>query len=376
MHIVIVAGEASGDILGASLIQALKKRIPEAKFSGVGGEKMCALGFESLFPIDRLSVMGIIEPLKRLPELLNIRKTIKNYCLENQADLFIGIDSPDFNLPIEKFLKEKSIKTVHYVSPSVWAWRQGRIKNIKKSVDLMLTLLPFEARFYEENDVPVEFIGHTLADEISIKPDQNLAKEKLSISSNKRLIALMPGSRSSEVALLGDLFLNVAQALEKKIGHCKFLIPAANTERKKQILEQLKNNSQRLDVEVYDGNSHTVMEASDAVLLASGTTALEAMLFKKPMVVSYKMSPMSYAIISRLVKSKYVALPNLLAGEMLVPELLQDEATIENLSQAMEKSLLDQDYRDYQVQTFHTLHETIRCDASEKAADAIKELLV
>jgi lipid-A-disaccharide synthase len=374
MRIVIVAGEASGDILGAGLIQALNKIHPDITFAGIGGPKMLALGFESLFPLDRLSVMGIIEPLKRLPELLHIRKTIKQYCLNHQVDLFIGIDSPDFNLHIEYFLKTRGLKTVHYVSPSVWAWRQGRIKNIRKSVDLMLTLLPFEARFYQEHSVPVKFVGHTLADDIPMQVDVESARKNLGIPFAKHVIALLPGSRSSEVELLGELFLQVAEQMQNRLGDCQFLVPAANKQRMQQLQNQI-SRFPNLPIHLFDGQSHQVMAASDAVLLASGTTALEAMLLKKPMVVAYKMAPLSYAIISRLLKSRYVALPNLLADKMLVPELLQDQANLENLSTALEKALCDKNFREQQVKAFYALHEAIRCDASATAAKAIMELL-
>ncbi len=379
MLVAIVAGESSGDILGAGLIQSLKKLDPDISFVGIGGPKMIAEGFESLFPIDRLSVMGIVEPLKRLPELLNIRKTIKNYCMGNDVDLFIGIDSPDFNLPIERFLKAKGKKTVHYVSPSVWAWRQGRIKKIKQSVDLMLTLLPFEAGFYQEHQVPVKFVGHPLADDIAMQPDTEQARKYLGIASGQKVIALMPGSRGGEVKLLGSLFLQVAAVIQQRLGECTFLIPAANAERKIQLESQLQvlgsDFSKVNNIKLFDGQSHQVMEASDAVLLASGTTALEAMLLKKPMVVSYKMAKFSYAIISRLLKSKYVSLPNLLADKPLVPEILQDDATVEHLSNELEKALTDNNYRKSQVDAFYELHESIKCNASTTAANAVMELL-
>lgn len=374
MQVVIVAGEASGDILGAGLIEALKALNPDIRFAGIGGPKMLAQGFSSLYPLERLSVMGIIEPLKRLPELLHIRKAIKQYCIDNSVDLFIGIDSPDFNLPIEFFLKKRGVKTVHYVSPSVWAWRQGRIKKIRQSVDLMLTLLPFEASFYQEHHVPVKFVGHTLADQIPEIPDVIAARALLDIPAQKYIIALLPGSRGGEVELLGELFLEVAAKIESRLGDCLFLIPAANEQRKKQILLQIEKFP-GLPVRLFDGQSHDVMAAADAVLLASGTTALEAMLLKKPMVVAYKMSPVSYAIISRLLKSKYIALPNLLEDSMLVPEVLQDNATIENLSNALEQALCDSTFREQQINAFYRLHKHIRCDANATAARAVMELL-
>ena len=335
---------------------------------------MMALGFTSLFPMDRLSVMGIVEPLKRLPELLRIRKTIRRYCIENHVDMFIGIDSPDFNLSIERFLKARHIKTVHYVSPSVWAWRQGRIKGIKQSVDLMLTLFPFEAAFYEEHNVPVKFVGHTLADDIPFDPDTDKARQILGVDSAKPVIALLPGSRHGEVSLLGHLFLQVASSLQQKIGPCQFIIPAANNDRKLQIEEQLLSTKD-LDVLLVDGNSHLAMEASDAVLLASGTTALEAMLLKKPMVVAYKMAGFSYAIISRLIKTPYVSLPNLLAGKMLVPELIQQEATVDNLVDSLDKTVRNDEVRREEIASFYKIHEGLRLNASETAAKAIMGLL-
>lgn len=383
MRIVLVAGEISGDILGAGLMRSLKQQVREKnpqqkiEFVGIGGEKMQAEGLHSLFAMERLSVMGLIEPLKRLPELLGIRKSIKHYCKNNHVDCFIGIDSPDFNLNIEKFTRKMGIKTVHYVSPSVWAWRQGRIKGIKKSVDKMLTLLPFEAAFYQQHNVPVSFVGHPLADDIDLDTNSAAARKKLNLSNleNKKIIALMPGSRGGEVRLLGELFLQVAAHLQQQLGNCLFLLPAANSDRKLQIQTLLENLHLDIDVRLIDGQSHQVMAASDAILLASGTTALEAMLFKKPMVVAYKMAPLSFAIISRLVKSKYVSLPNLLADKPLVPEILQDDATLESLTSAMLKTVDDESYRTEQVQHFYALHKSLRCDASAAAAKAVLALM-
>lgn len=373
MHIAIVAGEASGDILGAGLIKALQQFYPAARFSGIGGDRMIAAGFHSLYPMDRLSVMGFVEPLKRLPELLRIRKHIKQFCLTEKVDVFIGIDSPDFTLNIERFVKSHGIPSVHYVSPSVWAWRQGRIKGIRKSVDLMLTLLPFEAAFYREHHVPVVFVGHPLADDIAMETDMAAAREQLAIGVDETVLALMPGSRAGEVALMGELFLQVAQALQNK-HRCRVILPAANALRKAQ-LETLVEQYPDVPVTLLDGQSHLAMAASDAVLLASGTTALEAMLFKKPMVVAYKLAPLSYAILSRLVKSAYISLPNLLANKALVPELIQDVASLDNLLAETEKALFDVAYRRQQQQAFYQLHESLKADASLTAARAIVDLL-
>ena len=378
MRIVIVAGEVSGDILGAGLIKAIKQQSDEdIEFVGIGGDRMIAAGLQSLFAMERLSVMGLVEPLKRLPELLSIRKAIKQLCVDQQVDCFIGIDSPDFNLNIEKFTRKHGIKTLHYVSPSVWAWRQGRIKGIKKSVDKMLTLLPFEADFYKQHQVPVSFVGHPLADDIAMDTDTYQARQQLSLSDieNKHVIALMPGSRGGEVRLLGELFLDVAVRIQARLNNCVFLIPAANAERKKQIQLQIAALEADIDIRIFDGMSHEVMAASDAILLASGTTALEAMLFKKPMVVAYKMAALSFAIISRLVKSKYISLPNLLADDALVPEFIQDDASIENLSEAILKPLEDKEYKEKQVAAFYDLHRSIQKDASSTAAKNVLELI-
>jgi len=386
MHIVVVAGEASGDILGAGLMDALLALNPNIRFSGIGGDKMIARGFESLFPLDRLSVMGFVEPLKRLPELLYIRKTIKQHCLEQKVDAVIGIDSPDFTINIEGFAKAHGIKAIHYVSPSVWAWRQGRVKGIKKSVDLMLTLLPFEAKFYQQHQVPVQFVGHPLADEIPLQCDVQAARDTLALKleANTKVIALMPGSRGGEVRLLGPLFIQAllqieqALAVEKKRAH--FLIPCANPARKQQIEQQLQHaqSEHGLSLEnitLLDQQSHEAMAASDVVLLASGTTALEAMLLKKPMVVAYKLHPFTYFIAQFLVKTPYVALPNLLGDELLVPELIQDEANVDNILDKLMPLLTDEALAARQIQRFTELHQSIHKDASKEAAKSIYQLL-
>lgn len=376
MHIVMVAGEVSGDILGAGLIQALKQRYPQARFTGIGGPRMQAQGLQSLFPMDRLSVMGLVEPLKRLPELLHIRKQIKQHCLVQNADVFIGIDSPDFNLSIEHFAKQHGILSVHYVSPSVWAWRQGRIKKIKKAVDLMLCLLPFEVDFYQQHQQKAVFVGHPLADELAMQPEQAAARRQLGLNEHAKVLALMPGSRQNEVALMGQLYLRVAERLQSHYPdqQWQFILPTANAERKTQI-EQLLAESSVANIQLLDGQSHLAMGAADAVLLTSGTTALEAMLLKKPMVVAYKTSFLSYAILSRMIKTAYISLPNLLANRALVPELIQKEAHIDAIYLATEKCLFDNDYRQKQVQEFYQLHKAIKANASEVAAKAISDCL-
>ena len=374
LRIGIVVGEASGDILGAGLMTALRKHFPNAEFSGIGGPRMLALGFHSFFPQDRLAVMGLVEPLKRLPELLKIRAFLRDHFIANPPAVFIGIDAPDFNLTLEGDLKEKGILTAHYVSPSVWAWRQKRVHKIARSVDLMLTLLPFEAEFYQQHQVPVAFVGHHLADEIPLDVDQQAARNTLHIAQDAKVVALLPGSRSNEVERLGQLFMETAVHCLRRNPALQFIIPAANADRYRQLHLQL---SSYIDYPIHlvNGQSQTVMAAADVVLMASGTTALEAMLLKRPMVIAYKLSWLSWAILSRMVKTPYVGLPNLLAGEKLVPELLQDEATPENMSVAVmhyfEHPQETQALRD----TFYDMHQSIKRNASDRAADAIAQLI-
>jgi len=369
----MVAGEASGDTLGADLIRALRRLFPDARFEGIGGPKMIAEGFVSFYQMDRLSVMGFVEPFKRLPELLSIRRDIINRCKLSKPAAFIGIDSPDFNLGIEKALHKSGIKTVHYVSPSVWAWRQGRIKGIKRSVDLMLTLLPFEEAFYQQHLVPVAFVGHPLAGQISRTPDSSAARQQLGLDINRPLLTLMPGSRSGEIALMGTLFLMVATDLRKSNPQLQFLIPAANGDRHRQLTEILAGYP-KLPVTLIKQQSLLAMEAADAVLLASGTTALEAMLLKKPMVVSYKLGKWTYKLVKPFIKTPFASIPNLLATEMLVPELIQDDATVETLSSAVSKAL-DPKARDSVEQRFEELYEQINLPSGDTAAAAINKLI-
>lgn len=374
IHIGIVVGEASGDILGAALIVELRKLYPNAEFSGIGGPRMLALGFHSYFPQDRLAVMGLIEPLKRLPELLRIRKFLREHFIANPPAVFIGIDSPDFTISLEGSLKEHGIKTVHYVSPSVWAWRQKRVFKIAKSVDLMLTLLPFEAAFYEKHNVPVEFVGHHLADEIPLEVDKYQARRELGIPEHARVVALLPGSRASEVERMGSLFMYAAVFCLEQDPELLFYIPAANSDRYRQLHHQL-NDYVDFPLQLFNGNSHRVMAAADVLLLASGTVTLEALLLKKPMVVAYKMAPLTFKILSWLVKTPFVSLPNLLANKLLVPELLQDKATPEQLSAAIMHYFENPEEAQALSNTFADMHVTLKRDASVRAAAAIAKLI-
>jgi len=370
----IVAGEASGDQLGAGLIIALKQHFPAAEFEGVGGSKMIAEGFKTLYPIDRLSVMGLVEPLKRLPELLKMRCNLYKHFRDSPPAVFIGIDSPDFTLRLEGKIKKCGIPTVHYVSPSVWAWRQGRVKTIAKSVDHILTLFPFESDFYIEHNVPVTCVGHPLADKLPMVNDTEAARSQLALGSDKPIVAILPGSRGSEVASLGALFLQTASWLVSKLDSVQFVIPAANPQRRQQI-DELLSQYPGLEVMVLAGDSLQAMAAADVVLMASGTVTLEAMLLKKPMVVSYRFGKFSYAIFSRLIKTPFAALPNLLAGRALVPELIQDDATVENIGTAILDFLGDPQRTDSLQAEFIKLHKTLRRNASEVAAGVVADLV-
>nr|WP_164485465.1 lipid-A-disaccharide synthase [Pseudomonas chlororaphis] len=369
LRIALVAGEASGDILGAGLMRALKVQHPAVEFIGVGGPLMQAEGLVSYFPMERLAVMGLVEVLGRLRELLARRKKLVQTLIAEKPDVFIGIDAPDFNLNIELQLRQAGIKTVHYVSPSVWAWRQKRVLKIREGCDLMLTLFPFEAKFYEEKGVPVRFVGHSLADAIPLEADRAAARAELGLPEGP-LVALMPGSRGGEVGRLGALFLDAAQRLRALRPGVRFVMPCASPERRTQLEELLAGRD--LPLTLLNGRSHQALAACDAVLIASGTATLEALLYKRPMVVAYRLAPLTFWILKRMVKSPYISLPNLLAQRLLVPELLQDDATAEALAQTL--SPLIEDGQE-QTRGFDEIHRTLRRDASNQAAEAVLNLI-
>ena len=371
----IIAGEASGDILGAGLIRSLRKRYPNARFAGIGGEEMMAEGFQSLVPMERLSVMGLVEVLGRIGELVRIRRRLLDFFLTTPPAVVIGIDSPDFTLAVERRCREAGIPAVHYVSPSVWAWRKKRIFKIAKSVDLMLPLFPFETDIYHQHNIPVAFVGHPLADRIPMRPDTAQARADLGLEFDKPVLAILPGSRGGEVERLGTLFLEAARWLQQRIPDLQLVIPCANREREKQIRDITEALELSLPVTIVKGRSREVMAASDVVLLASGTATLEAMLLKKPMVVGYRLSDFSYKILSRMVQIPHIALPNLLARQELVPELLQDAATPEALGAAVFSQLEDTSKREQLIEAFTELHLTLRQNADEQAATAIAALL-
>ena len=369
LRIALVAGEASGDILGAGLMRALKAQHPAVEFIGVGGPLMQAEGLTSYFPMERLSVMGLVEVLGRLRELLARRKLLIQTLIEEKPDVFIGIDAPDFTLNIELKLRQAGIKTVHYVSPSVWAWRQKRVLKIREGCDLMLTLLPFEARFYEEKGVPVRFVGHTLADTIPLQADRAAARAELGLPDGP-LVALMPGSRGGEVGRLASVFFDAAERLQALKPGVRFVLPCASPQRRAQIETLLEGRN--LPLTLLDGQSHLALAACDAVLIASGTATLEALLYKRPMVVAYRLAPLTFWILKRMVKSPYISLPNLLAQRLLVPELLQDDATPEALAQTLLPLI---DGGEEQTRGFDDIHRILRRDASNQAADAVLTLI-
>lgn len=377
--IAIVAGEISGDILGAGLIKALKSHYPKARFIGVAGPQMLVEGCETLFDMEDIAVMGLAEVVKHLPRLLKRRKQVIDAMLAQRPDIFIGIDAPDFNLSIEEKLKRQGIKTIHYVSPSVWAWRQNRVHKIARSTDMVLAFLPFEKAFYDRFNVPCRFVGHTMADAIPLKPNRTEACALLGLDETQRYLAILVGSRRSEVEFLTEPFLRTADILHKKYPDLQFLVPLVNEKRIAQFNEIKQKVAPDLEVHILHSQARLAMIASEATLLASGTAALEAMLCKSPMVVGYKMKPLTYWLAKRLVKTDYISLPNLLANQPLVPELIQDACHPENLAYHLSVYFSDKsdDIRHKQQlkRQFAELHQQIQCNADQQAAQAVVELL-
>jgi lipid-A-disaccharide synthase len=369
----VLAGEASGDILGARVLEALRSRNPNLVVEGIGGPAMESQGLRSMFPMERLSVMGFVEPFKRLPELFRIRRAVYQYFSENPPDIFLGIDSPDFNLPLERKLRRRGLATAHLVSPSIWAWRGGRIQKIARSVDLMLCLFPFETGIYKEHGVPVSFVGHPLADEMPHEQEAAVARDSLGLASTGKLLALLPGSREEEVRRLAPLFLQAALILQRADPELGFVMAAANSAREKELEAQLSGYGE-LGVSVVPGRPREVMAACDAVLLASGTATLEAALIRRPMVVAYRMGALSWQLVKRLVKTPYASLPNILSGTALVPELLQEAATPAALAASVLPLLNDGEAATAQRHGFDRIHGELRQGFGERVADALADL--
>lgn len=376
MKVGIVAGEASGDLLGAHLVKALKNRVPGVEFVGIGGPKMQAAGVNSLFPMEKLAVRGYVEVLRHYREIVKIRHKLLRHFVENPPDVFIGVDAPDFNLDLELRLKQKGIPTVHYVSPSIWAWRGERIHKIARAVSHMLVLFPFEKKIYDAAGIPATYVGHPSADMLPEQPDRIAAREQLRLSQDDPVIALLPGSRQSEVHYMARLFVQTARMIATVSPKVHFLVPLLSRETRNLFETELyRAGGGDLPLTILFGHAHVAMTAADAVLVASGTATLEAALLKCPMVITYKMSPLTWRMMQRKKYLPYVGLPNILAGRYIVPELLQDDATPENLSQAVLNLVNDGPVREKLTRAFSRLHLDLKQNTAERAVDAILPFL-
>ena len=387
MKIGIVAGEASGDLLGSHLMAALKKHHPHIEFIGIAGPKMIGEGAKSLFSIEQLSVRGYVEVIKHLPGLLKLRRALFQQLLATKPDLFIGVDAPDFNFWLEKKLKNKGIPAIHYVSPSIWAWRKGRIGGIKKAVSHILALFPFEPAIYQKAGIPVTYVGHPLADILPLVPDIIGARENLKLKTAQTVIAMLPGSRQGEVEQHAELFIQAAHRINQSLieegkHDTVFLVPLITRETRAifekklhQFLVSLPESSPSPPITVMFGHAHDAMEAADLIIVASGTATLEAALLKKPMIITYRMSNLSWQILKRMRLQPYVGLPNILAERFVVPELLQQDATPEKIAETAHKLLSDKALQTDIKEEFTRMHHQLRQNTAEKAAEAILKFL-
>jgi len=375
LHVGIVAGEASGDNLAAGLIQAIREKVPDAVFEGIAGPRMQEAGCVSLYPMAELAVMGLVEVLKHLPRLISIRRGLKRHFLDKPPDIFIGVDAPDFNLGLERSLKQSGIRTLHYVSPSVWAWRKYRVRKIAASVDCMLTLFPFEERFYVEQQVPARCVGHPLADLIvdDVSPAQ--ARRQIKLEHQGPVVALLPGSRVGEIKRMAADFLNAAVWCYQRRDDLHFVVPLANYECRQAFEEVLSTIETRLPLTLLVGQGLQSMAAANAVMLASGTATLECMLLKRPMVVAYRLSPVTYQLARMLVNSRYFSLPNLLADRPLVKELIQGEVSPESLGREILALIEDPQRAQELAGIFSAIHAELRRDANRVAAETVLELV-
>ncbi|MEC5386502.1 lipid-A-disaccharide synthase [Uliginosibacterium sp. H3] len=380
MRIAMVAGEASGDLLASHLMRALKVHLPDAQFVGIGGPKMEAEGFEAWWPAETLAVNGYVDALKRYRELSGIRKSLLNRLKEDKRqgniDLFIGVDAPDFNLWLEEKVRGAGVPTVHYVSPSIWAWRGRRVFKVKRAADCVLCLFPFEPALYEKHGVNAHFVGHPLADEFPLDPDRDAARELLNIPLAAKVVAMLPGSRNGEVARMADSFVGTAKRLHEADPDLRFVVPLVTRETR-NLFEQAIHRAEahELPLRILFGHSQDAMTAADVVLVASGTATLEAALLKRPMVIAYRLANLSYRIMKRLAYLPYVGLPNILAGEFLVPEFIQDAVTPEALADGLEKWLLDREACERLIERFTAMHLELRQNHAQRAARAILPLL-
>ncbi len=372
VRVAMVAGEASGDLLSCHLIQAIRAKLPNAEFFGIGGPKMIGQGFKAWFPLETLAVRGYIEVLKHYREISGIRNELKRRLLADPPDVFIGVDAPDFNLALEKALKRRGVPAIHYVSPSIWAWRGKRIHKIGESVSRVLALFPFEPALYEKEGIPVSYVGHPLADMLPIEDGRDQAREMLELSVQQPVFALLPGSRQSELEYMADTFIETAKLIHQKVPNALFLVPMATRETRLLFETALyRCQARELPIRLLFGHAHDAMMASDAVLVASGTATLEAALLKRPMAIVYKMAPLSYRLMRRMGYLPYVGLPNILAGKFVVPEFIQDDATPENLAQALLNFLGDKDTCSRISEVFREIHLQLKQNTAEKAAEAI-----
>ncbi len=376
LRIALVAGEASGDLLGAGLVHELRRRFPDAEFAGVGGPQLRAAGLQAWHDCSELAVMGLAEVLRHLPRLLRLRRSLHARLLAWRPDVFIGIDAPDFNLGLERKLKQAGIRTVHYVSPSVWAWREGRAAKIGRSADRVLCLFPMEPPIYQRHGVDARFVGHPLADSFAMEPDRHGARASFALDDATPVLAVLPGSRLGEIQRLLPVFLAAARLVQQSLPALQVLVPAANAACRDAI-EACLGDARPANVRLVDGHAHDVMVASDVVLLASGTAALEAMLAKRPMVVGYRISALTYRLVMLLglMKVNRYSLPNVLANEPIVPELMQGDCTADKLAAAVMHWFDHPDARATLLPRYRYIHEQLRRDASASAADAVAELL-
>ncbi len=374
--IAMVAGEASGDLLASHLIEALQAHMPEGRFCGIGGPKMQRAGLDAWWPAEQLAVRGYVEVLRHYREISGIRRQLLKRLLADPPDVFIGVDAPDFNLWLETRLKAAGIPTIHFVSPSVWAWRAGRIRHIARAVSQMLCLFPFEPAIYEKHGISVRYVGHPLADIIPLEPDRNAARGRLNLEQDGLVFALLPGSRQSELHYMARTFIETAQALNKRHPQARFLVPLVTRETRTSFENALwQYGAQDLPLTLLFGHAHDALAAADGVLVASGTATLEAALFKKPMVIAYKMSPWSWRLMKRMHLQPWVGLPNILAGRFVVPEFLQDQATPDNLAQALANLVADPIVPGRLFRVFSALHQQLRQNTAEQAAASILPML-
>ncbi len=377
MRFALVAGEASGDQLGAALIRSMRTRIPSAQFFGVAGPKMQAEGCEAWLPSEALAVMGLFEVLSHLPRLLKMRRHLRERLLTERPDVFIGIDAPEFNLGLARDLRAAGLRTVQYVSPQVWAWRQGRVRGIGAAVDLVLCLLPFEEQFYKRAGIRAEFVGHPLADVIREDTDPRAARRELGLPEERPTVAVLPGSRVGEVSRLGDDFAGTIGWLANRRPELQFVAPMANEAVRAIFARALERHATGTEVRVLDGNSHLALAAADVVLVASGTATLETLLTRRPMVVAYRLGGLTAWLLRtfNLMKAPFFSQPNLLAGERIVPELFQEQVSPETLGAELLRELDDTALRERQQRVFSAIHRQLERNASDRAADAILALL-